>query len=375
MTTDKRHQRLDPGGAGRTIVLPAEGNSRGKSFVIENTADAAEDLTVNNDAAGLIGTINQNEAGIFSCDGTTWVVTILSAGSGSDYGASGISADVIAESTSAAGVTIDSLLVKDGEVDLADSKAVIFGTGDDVKLQWDGTWLEGVTIGAQAIWSGAPSKADPSYDTIVHELYDDFIDLHASWTVTEDSAGATQAIGDRNHGSVLLTNAATSDDDACQIQHAQETFQMISGKEIWFEARIKCAAGDATNLDFFVGLAEAEDLTGVADNMPANGFGFHKDDGDTNVDLSTSDGGTDVEQAAVHTLVDATWVRLGLHFDGGASGSGTITPYIDGVAGTAITTAAYATMAEVSPIVMIRNGDGTTTQTIEVDYIKAIQIR
>ena len=122
-------------------------------------------------------------------------------------------------------------------------------------------------------------------------------------------------------------------------------------------------------------MAAAEDLTGVADNMPAHGFGFHKDDGAATIDLSTSDGGSNVEQASVGTLVDNTWIKLGLHFDGGATGSGIIRPYVDGVAGTTITTAAYATMVEVSPMFMIRNGDGTTAQTLEIDYVKVVQIR
>lgn len=239
----------------------------------------------------------------------------------------------------------------------------------------DGTTIYGEVAPVQGtgMWDAVPSptNADPS---VLHTFFDDFLLLDASWTVTEDSGGATQAVGDAPAGVVTLTNAS-GDNDGSQITWAQETFRMILGKRIWFEARIRCAAGDATNLDFFVGLCATEDLTGVADNMPANGFGFHKDDGDTNIDLSTSDGGTNVQSAAVHTLVDDTWVKLGLLFDGAATGSGTITPYIDGTAGTAITAATYATMVEVAPMILIRNGDGSTTQTLEVDYVKVVQER
>lgn len=67
-------QFLDPGGAARTLVLPAE--SPGLWFFIRNTADAAELITVVEDAGLVtIGTIPQNSGAWFFCDGTTWFST------------------------------------------------------------------------------------------------------------------------------------------------------------------------------------------------------------------------------------------------------------------------------------------------------------
>lgn len=63
---------LDPGGAGRTVTLPPEEESAGLKFIIVNTADAAEVLTIQNDAAGTICTPTQAETAILVCDGTTW---------------------------------------------------------------------------------------------------------------------------------------------------------------------------------------------------------------------------------------------------------------------------------------------------------------
>lgn len=62
--------KLDPGGANRNVTLPAAED--GLMFWIVNAADAAEDLVVKNQAAATIGTINQNEEGVFVCSGTTW---------------------------------------------------------------------------------------------------------------------------------------------------------------------------------------------------------------------------------------------------------------------------------------------------------------
>ena len=65
--------RIDPGGAGRTITLPAEEGAKGAWFEILNTANAAENLTVDNDNGDTIVTISQDEKAKVVCDGSSWV--------------------------------------------------------------------------------------------------------------------------------------------------------------------------------------------------------------------------------------------------------------------------------------------------------------
>lgn len=67
--------RLDPGGAGRIVTLPAEAGSDGFAYEIVNTADAAEDLTVKDDGGSTIVTISQNEKATVVCDGSSWYHT------------------------------------------------------------------------------------------------------------------------------------------------------------------------------------------------------------------------------------------------------------------------------------------------------------
>lgn len=67
--------KLDPGGAHRNVLLPAEADVRGCTFTIINAADAAENLVVKDDSGDTtLATINQNEAAHFVCDGTTWTL-------------------------------------------------------------------------------------------------------------------------------------------------------------------------------------------------------------------------------------------------------------------------------------------------------------
>jgi hypothetical protein len=75
--TDQYRQilRLDPGGSARDVNLPAEAISNGLAFEIVNTADAAENLVVKDDAGGTVVTISQNEKATVVCDGATWYHT------------------------------------------------------------------------------------------------------------------------------------------------------------------------------------------------------------------------------------------------------------------------------------------------------------
>jgi len=71
VVTDYMLQFIDPAGA-RNVTLPAEASSAGLMFIIVNTANAAETITVKDDAAGTVVTVAQNYRAICFCDGTTW---------------------------------------------------------------------------------------------------------------------------------------------------------------------------------------------------------------------------------------------------------------------------------------------------------------
>lgn len=66
--------KLDPGGSSRNVTLEAEADSNGAVRFFVNAADAAENLVIKDDAASTIVTINQNEAAIVYCDGTSWLL-------------------------------------------------------------------------------------------------------------------------------------------------------------------------------------------------------------------------------------------------------------------------------------------------------------
>ena len=71
---------FDPGGAGRNVDLPATTNLAGQRFVIVNTADAGETLTVRLTGAGAtIATVDQNENATLICHNSaagSWVAQV-----------------------------------------------------------------------------------------------------------------------------------------------------------------------------------------------------------------------------------------------------------------------------------------------------------
>lgn len=75
---------LDPGGSDRDVLLPAE--SKGLFFIISNTADALESLTVKEDSdTTTIASLEQDEAGLFFCatneaGNLEWKAIVSSAG-------------------------------------------------------------------------------------------------------------------------------------------------------------------------------------------------------------------------------------------------------------------------------------------------------
>lgn len=64
-------QVLDPGGAGRNVDLPSD--EAGLTYLVVNTADAAETLTVRDDGDTTVASVAQNEAALFVNTGGGYV--------------------------------------------------------------------------------------------------------------------------------------------------------------------------------------------------------------------------------------------------------------------------------------------------------------
>lgn len=258
---------------------------------------------------------------------------------------------------------------------LIDDQSLNFGTGDDVSVNWNGSYLES-NAAANAMWDNAPSPLDPNGLSDSFSIVDDFFKLDTTATVggwVNDAVGTgTVTLADDVAGGVaVLTCQATTDNASEQLAHVSAPFKLAAGKTIWFECRLKLV-GDITQSEVSFGLAAlGEDLTAVADVKPNDGIAFTKQDAATTFTLTASKDGTNTgEVASVDTLVNNTYVTYGLLIDGVTS----VTPYIDGVAGTAAT-ATIPDDESLAPYFLVRNGDATTQEVLHVDYVKVVQLR
>ncbi len=167
--------------------------------------------------------------------------------------------------------------------------------------------------GLRQWFQGLPMGKEPD----LVEYFNDFIAskdfVAADWVVTETDSGATEAIAaDELNGALLITNTAGAA-DLVQIQGAEETWKMSLGKQLWFETKLKFSEASAIGL--FVGLS----TTDTTPLTTTDSVGFRKAAATALVHTVTEDNTTETTSAGVHTLVAATYVTLGFHWDGVSS--------------------------------------------------------
>ena len=160
-------------------------------------------------------------------------------------------------------------------------------------------------------WMRGRDRLPVPYPPVWSSWFDDFMSYTAGdWVVTEVS-DSTQAMGDADDGVLVLTTL-TTEDDAAHLQSVGEVYTFQSGKEVYFEARLKI--GDATQSDFVIGL-QVRDTTPLA--TMTDGMFFQKDDGDALLDFHSMASSADTASTGVHTVVDDTYMKLAFYYDGG----------------------------------------------------------
>jgi hypothetical protein len=161
----------------------------------------------------------------------------------------------------------------------------------------------------------------------------------------------------------LLTTGGT-ENNGPSYNLKGEPFKLATGKPLWYETRIKIS--DITQSDFLVGLSitDTEMLGGTTD-----GVYFRKVDESAAVAFVTEKDSSETSTAAVHTMVAATYVRLGFFFDG----AGKVYAYVNGSI-VATHTLTIPDDEELTVAFQLTTGEGAA-KTMSVDYIKVAQIR
>jgi hypothetical protein len=272
------------------------------------------------------------------------------------------------------------------EISLADNSAITIGDGWDAVIQWNGTYLEhGPSTG---LWADAPSEADPQYHVTAYKFFDDFysapLDAYGVWFEIDDAGTGTNATAD-GVGGIGTVVTAGADNDYHAITSVGEPFKFATGKKLWFEARFKLAEAATNESAWWFGLSDTLTTGGLQANNAGplasyDGFLIWKDEGTMTVDSELSEGGDQDTDADGGTFVTNKWTRVGFYYDGVT----TITPYFDmneagaWTAGTAKVFAgnlALADMDEMHVVAGVKAGPAGNAETLQIDYIKCVQLR
>lgn len=228
------------------------------------------------------------------------------------------------------------------------------------------------------LWRNCPSLAilcDPSVGVSFMDdgfyVHDDNSPTGKRWVESGDTPVVSTT--DAANGVISLASNAATDNHACTIASNGEAWDFATGKELWFEARVKLTEANTDDANILIGLCDSPGADVLQDNgagPPASydGAVFFKVDGGTTWQFETSDATVQTTATSPGAFTSATWHTVGFHYDGVT----TITPYIDGVAGTAHTIT--AAIAEMEFVASVKNG-GSNKETLLIDYIKIVNVR
>jgi len=227
------------------------------------------------------------------------------------------------------------------------------------------------------VWSKCPYwaiKCDPSFGTI---FFDDFFDGVTSgdkWTVVEDAdKTGTDVVADTVCG-VYHHYCDGDDNDESYCATQGESWLMATGKPLWFETKLTFTNSGTTAGVFCVGIASGGGGANTMQDTEAgpfanyDGFYFYKQSGETYISFESSLAGAQVTNAAFQAFTSGDTYRLGVYYDGVT----TITPYVNGVAGTAHTMATNT--SEGNAFFGVKS-NGTAEEYLAIDYIKIVQLR
>ncbi|HUU90642.1 MAG TPA: hypothetical protein VM238_05460 [Phycisphaerae bacterium] len=233
-----------------------------------------------------------------------------------------------------------------------------------IRSTWQNSSLLGKDGFCRCVYSAA------TFAPLQYMAFTDFVpapikdaDEMPGWTVTLSGGGEGSLVMADEAGGILQLTPAAAEDQGIQIQTDGEMFLPAATKDIWFEARIR--GNDVTQVDWFAGLCTTD--TSIIASNPDNAIGFWTHDGDANLDFEVADGtGAPVDTTV--DLADNTWINVGFLVNGVTS----VTPYINGVAYTAVTANIPATELALSFAVL--SGEGAANR-LDIDWVRCTQLR
>lgn len=193
----------------------------------------------------------------------------------------------------------------------------------------------------QGVWGNAPLLAAMVTDKSSYfHRREDFLNFNTvattgDWTVTQATTGTALRGVSGQHGTLVLDSDSTTADQGIQAQNNIEAVTLASGKDVWFECRLK-VIDTIDKVQLFAGLSLLDTTIMASGEISASDFiGFLVD--------ATKQGGADAgkvdfefdstagsaqRSANIKLLVEDTYVKLGfrLYWE---STTCYVQPYVD----------------------------------------------
>lgn len=203
-------------------------------------------------------------------------------------------------------------------------------------------------------------------------------------TVTDSG---TVAMGDAVGGVAVLTpsDSSVADNDEAYFASPNEVFKLAAGKPLYAKARIQYAEANTDDANIFFGFASAVAANLIVDNgagMRTSGdlVGIYKVDGGTKWICISQVNGTAVTTTSATTAGGSSYQKLEIEVSDHDSSGGYATfkvdnEYLKDTNGNIIRHAVpYASATEMQIAFGVKNG-GTNLETLNVDYVAAVQQR
>lgn len=223
------------------------------------------------------------------------------------------------------------------------------------------------------LWKDCPLLEyihDPMVGVLLDEQFQSYDPetTNGEWVLTQATTG-TGAASAVDIGTLVLDSNSATDTQGVQVQRVKSLFLPAAGKDIWMEWQCKIA--DTPDFcQFFGGLSELDTtLIAASVNSSANHIGFETVTEDNIAIFAGEKAGARGTVAAAHTFVDDTWVKFGFKVSGVTS----ITPYVNGVALTALATANIPIVA-LYPSFVCQTA-GTNDPILHVRALRIFQLR
>jgi len=222
--------------------------------------------------------------------------------------------------------------------------------------------------GSKKWFADLPVGVNPDYVVLMDDFTGIALDATSDWTVVKDS-GASAAIGaDAESGTLVLSSAATTDNDGASVQ-GNEIFRVDSGRDIWFETKCWITDAEGDNMDLCVGLTVNFATNPEAMLTAADRIVFQINDGGSRILAITEKNGT---ETSTDTGLDAKAFSQTLGFH--VKGTGSVEFFVNR-AKVATHTTNIPDDENLAVAAMQLSGSATGTKSANIDYLLASQTR